>query len=403
MTGASPGRLPRHALILAFAIFVVGFGTNVSTPFLAEYRDRLDLGPSATMSIFVTYVFGILTALLVIGPLSDRWGRRPIVIPFTLLSAIASLIIIPGRNSFLLLLLGRVLLGVVSGAVLAIGAAWMQEIVGPGEEMRAAVWASVTGFIGFGAGPVISALFDWFEWSPLILPFFVHVALILCSLVMLVTVPETHQRPDPPPPFRIRIGVPAESRSDFFRIVVPPAMWVFAFPSTSFALFPVLIGESIPDRQVLIAAVSGVITAWSAVMSRPTLLRLGARRTLPLALAMGTVGYIFGTVGFASGWWGLLVPAAFCLGAASGMITGACLTLIGEMSSDAERGSLSSAFYFVAYTGMAMPLIVTSLTAIVGSTSTALLIITAAASVVTVLVWRTTAKLVPPAATGTHL
>lgn len=331
------------------------------------------------MSIFVTYVLGILTALLVIGPLSDRFGRRPIVIPFTLVSALASLVIIPGRNSFALLLIGRVLLGVVSGAVLAIGAAWMQELVGEGQEMRASVWASVTGFIGFGAGPVVSAIFDWMEWSPLILPFFVHVGLIVASLLLLVTVPETHPRPEPPPPFRIRIGVPAESRSDFFRVVVPAALWVFAFPSTSFALFPVLIGESIPDRQVLIAAVSGVITAWSAVMSRPTLMRLGARRTLPVAMAMGTTGYVFGTVGFATGWWGLLAPAALCMGAASGMITGACLTLIGEMASDAERGSLSSAFYFLAYIGMAMPLLVTALASVFNSTSVALLVITVAA------------------------
>jgi hypothetical protein len=38
---------------LTAGIFVVAYGTNVSTPFLVEYRRRLDLTESATVAIFV--------------------------------------------------------------------------------------------------------------------------------------------------------------------------------------------------------------------------------------------------------------------------------------------------------------------------------------------------------------
>ena len=51
--------------MVAVAIFVVTYGTNVSTPFLVLYRDRLRLSDNQTMAIFVVYVAGIILALLV--------------------------------------------------------------------------------------------------------------------------------------------------------------------------------------------------------------------------------------------------------------------------------------------------------------------------------------------------
>ena len=54
----------RPVTLLSLGLFAVAYGTNVSTPFLVLYRDRLDLSPSQTMAIFVVYVAGILATLL---------------------------------------------------------------------------------------------------------------------------------------------------------------------------------------------------------------------------------------------------------------------------------------------------------------------------------------------------
>ena len=102
--------MSRNALIVAVGMFLVGYGTNVSTPFLVLYKDRLDLGQSATMGIFTVYVVGIMGTLVIAGPLSDRFGRRALVLPFSALSAFASIVLIFGRDDFVLLLFGRFLL-----------------------------------------------------------------------------------------------------------------------------------------------------------------------------------------------------------------------------------------------------------------------------------------------------
>lgn len=377
--------MSRNALTLAAAIFIVGYGTNVSTPFLILYKRRLDLGASATMSIFVVYVIGILGTLMIIGPVSDRYGRRPVVLPFTLLSGVASLLLIPGRDSLALLLFGRFLLGAVSGAVLAIGAAWMLELMGREQAMRAAVVATTVSYLGFGSGPVLSAAFEWFNASPLVSPFIVHMALVVAIVALLLRVPETHPPQQPRQPLRLNFGVPNEARRTFLRLIVPPALWVFSFPSAGFALFPVLLSDSISGAEVTLAAASGAITAISGVSARPVLTMLGPRATLRIAMAVGTIGYVFGTLAFATGGWVLVLPAAFCLGAASGMITSAALTLIGQIADDESRGSISGTFYLLAYPGMAMPLIITGLAALIGSTSAALAVVTVAAACAAVL------------------
>ena len=360
----------------------------MSTPFLVLYRDRLSLGPSATVGIFVVYVGGILSALALVGPLSDRWGRRAIVLPTTVISALASLVLIAGRDSYPLLLAGRLMLGVASGAVLAIGAAWLQELMGKGEEMRAALLATIIGFLGFGIGPVVSAIFEAFDAAPLIAPFLFHVALVVAALIGIWPTRETIIAPNPAPPFRLRFGIPDQARSEFLRIVVPAALWVFAFPSTAFALFPVLVSDSVPGFEVAVAATSGLITSWSAMMSRPVLARIAPRKAMPVAMWVGVAGYLLGTGAFAFGWWPLVLPAAFFLGAASGVLASGSLTLVGEMADDDQRGSLTGTFYLTAYPAMSMPLIITALGAVMGSISGALLVVTVVGSGAAVLVTR---------------
>lgn len=363
-------------------IFVVAYGTNVSTPFLVEYRRRLDLTESSTVAIFVVYVVGILGALLLAGSMSDRFGRRPVVIPMTALSGVASLVMIAGRNDLVWLLFGRFLLGAVSGAVLGVGTAWLLELYGPGEEQRAAVRTTLVTFAGFGLGPVTSAVMFWLLPAPLVLPFVIHATAAFIVIVVMLQIPETHQA-DAGRRIRVSLGVPPAARRAFVIVIVPAAVWVFGFPSAGFALFPVLVSDSISVSDVTVAAAAGALTAWAGIMARPLVIWIGPRAALPFGMAMGTAGYVAGTVAFGADLWPLVLIAAPLLGAASGTITVSCLSLIGIMADDARRGSLTSTFYLLAYPGMAMPLLITTL-AELGSTSGVLIGVSMVAACCTV-------------------
>lgn len=335
------------------------------------------------MLIFTVYVVGIIGTLPLAGPLSDRFGRRAVVIPFTVLSALSSLVLVLGRDEFAFLLLGRFLLGVVSGAVLGVSAAWLQELLGPSGAQRAAVMSTLITFGGFGIGPPISALFDALLPNPLVLPFVLHAVATLVVLPALVAVPETTDPSTRPSRVVIDLGVPAAARPLFWRIVVPAAVWVFAFPSTSFALFPVILSDAIPDAEVWVAAISGVVTAWAGMLARPLLNVVRPRVALILGMSMGGTGYLLGTIAFATDAWPLLMPAAALLGCAAGTITAGALGVLAAIADPTTRGALNSTFYLLAYPSMAMPIAITGLGALVGLT-TALVVATSAVVVVVV-------------------
>ncbi|MEL6893000.1 MAG: MFS transporter [Actinomycetota bacterium] len=391
---------------LAAALFVVAWGTNVSTPLILRYQDRLALSNSGAVAIFSVYVAGILLALLFAGRLSDRYGRRPIVVPFTLLSGVGSLVMVVGRDELFVLFAGRFLLGLVSGATLSVGTAWLNELVIPPadfgegvrddeqgrehggahgepgaavERLRLAGIVTVLLYIGFGFGPVTSALWDRWLPEPLIWPYVVHAVACVVVAAAVATLPETTPA-EPTVSLRPALGVPRPSRREFRRLVVPAAVWVFGFPSVSFALFPVVLREAIGGADVLVAGAIGSLTAVAVLLSRPIVQRSGdARRALVAGGAIGVVGYTVGTVAFVTGAWWLAPAGAVLLGAASGVLMSAGLAIADELAHVDRRGTLSATFYLVAYSGMTMPLVLTGVGG-VASTTTALVGVTVAAA-----------------------
>ncbi|NNF54156.1 MAG: MFS transporter [Acidimicrobiales bacterium] len=356
----------RQQRILAAGLFVVAWGTNVSTPLILRYQDRLSLSDTGAVGIFTIYVIGILFSLLFAGRLSDRFGRRPVILPFTCLSGIASLTLVLGRNSLLLLLLGRLLLGAVSGAVLSVGTAWLSELNEGGstavERLRLAGVTTAMIYVGFGFGPITSALYERFGSSPLMVPYVFHAVVTFAVVAAMIKVPET-KRADPDMSLRPQVGVPAISRREFLGVLAPAAIWVFGFPSTSFALFPVILRDAVGSgSDVLVAGVTGTLTALSALLSRPVLRRVGnARNSLLVGLRIGVAGYVVGTLAFVTDLWQLVPLAAVLMGSASGIILTAGLALTDAIADDTNRGALSATYYFAAYCGMAMPVIITLL------------------------------------------
>src|SRR5665213_2972901 len=71
----------RSWLAVAAVMFGVGWGANQFTSLLIAYHQHLGLALSLNEALFGVYALGLIPALLVGGPASDRWGRRTVVRP----------------------------------------------------------------------------------------------------------------------------------------------------------------------------------------------------------------------------------------------------------------------------------------------------------------------------------
>ena len=70
----------RYLLIVLFIIPLSGMGTDIYVPSLPAISDAFHISTTLAQTSVAVYIFGYGMGQLVIGPISDHYGRKPIVI-----------------------------------------------------------------------------------------------------------------------------------------------------------------------------------------------------------------------------------------------------------------------------------------------------------------------------------
>lgn len=343
---------------MALALFSVAFGTNVATPLLLIYEQRLDLSAWMVTALFAVYPIGLAPALTYAGPASDVLGRRAVMLPGLLLSGAASLVMMFGSDSLPMLFAGRFLLGAVSGLVFVVASAWMQEL-GSDDPMRTARFVGVVLYGGFGIGPFIGGVLGQWSDRPLVWPYLVHLMLVVAGLAVMAAVPETVSRSRRS--IRPRLGIPPGSATEFWRVVIPTALGVFGFPSLMFGLFPILLRPAMASIAVFVTGLVFIVSMGFIIPAQAWVGRVGPYRAAPVGLVLGTVGTLLGLIAFATDAWGFLLPASLAMGTASGLCMTAGLRFVDLLTSADQRGALTGSFYAAAYVGMTTPLVASTI------------------------------------------
>ena len=232
---------------IAFAMFAVGWGANQFSPMLIVYRHELQLTAGEVAGLFLVYALTLIPGLLVGGPASDRFGRRPVVWPFVALSPLATLLLVLGPRSLAVIAAGRALAGLCSGVVFGAATAWVQEVSpddGPGQGLSARRSALAL-TAGFGLGPVVAAVFAQWAADPLVVPYLPHLVIGVAAAIVLAGAPATR-------PARTQVAgrrwPPAAVRTRRFWLAVAPASWL-VFGSVALAI--VVLPEEVTSARTL--------------------------------------------------------------------------------------------------------------------------------------------------------
>ena len=255
VTRGSPGTWLR----IAFAMFAVGWGANQFSPMLIVYRHELRLTAGEVAGLFLVYALTLIPGLLVGGPASDRFGRRPVVWPFVALSPLATLLLVLGPRSLAVIAAGRALAGLCSGVVFGAATAWVQE-VSPDDGLSARRSALAL-TAGFGLGPVVAAVLAQWAADPLVVPYLPHLVIGVAASVILGGTPATR-------PARTQVArrrwPPAAVRTRRFWLAVAPAS-PLVFGSVALAI--VVLPEEVTSARTLSAGFAGLMTALSFAAS----------------------------------------------------------------------------------------------------------------------------------------
>ena len=380
-------RSPGAWLRIAFAMFAVGWGANQFSPMLIVYRHELRLTAGEVAGLFLVYALTLIPGLLVGGPASDRFGRRPVVWPFVALSPLATLLLVLGPRSLAVIAAGRALAGLCSGVVFGAATAWVQE-VSP-EDGLSARRSALALTAGFGLGPVVAAVLAQWAGDPLVVPYLPH--LVIGGAAAVVLGRSRERRPGPRQAGRggqarggqARGGQARSGQARSERRRWPPAavrtrrFWLAVAPASplvfgSVALAIVVLPEEVTSAHPLSAGFAGLMTALSfaaGVAVQPFARRLRDMLTGVVAgLACAAAGAAVGIAAVAAADRVLAGAAAVFLGLAYGLCLVSGLRQAEHMASPDERGAVIACYYALAYLGFAVPYLVAGLGALAGKT-----------------------------------
>lgn len=339
-------------------MFAVGWGANQFAAMLLVYRDEDGASSEAVTALFGAYALGLIPALLIVAPISDRIGRRVILRPVLVLSIIATVILIVGGDNLALLLLGRLLAGIASGAAFAPGTAWIKELSTDrpaGTGARRAAWALSA---GFGSGPLVAGIVAQWLPAPTVLPYVPHLVLMVLIVAVSWNAPEVQTTPVGSGPRRATEVWTAMRSRPFLLGVVLTAPWVFGAATISFATLPTFV--DIAAAPVAVVGSLAGLTLWTGVAVQPIGKRLGdPRRIIIVGLLAAAAGLMTGIFLSATGQAWLVVPAAMLLGTAYGLILVGGLTTVEALAHPDDLGTLNAVFYSLTYIGFSAPLLST--------------------------------------------
>ena len=364
---------PRAWLAVAAVMFAVAWGGNEFTPLLVLYREVGHFSAVTVDALLAAYVLGIIPALLLGGPLSDRYGRRPLLLPAAPVALVGSLVLAAGDSSAALLATGRVLCGVALGLVMAVGTTWVKELTDAaaiasgvpdgGSGARRAGLALTLGFL-VGAG-VAAVLAQWAPW-PTHTAYLLHAVLAVAAGAWVLGVPETRMAPDGAARGRLRddLRVPAVAHRRFLRVVVPVAPWVFGCAGSAYAVLPGLVSASAGSAPI---AFSGLMTVLGLgcgvgiqVLGRLIDTRHSARASV-VAMSIVVVGMGFGAYAAARLDLPTALVAAAVLGAGYGLALVAGLSEVQRIATPDDLAGLTAVYYSITYVGFCVPVALAAL------------------------------------------
>ena len=186
---SSPIRWPL-VVVLASLGAVAPVATDLYLPGLPAMGDSLDAGPSAVQLTLTAFLVGLACGQLVMGPLSDHFGRRrPLVASATV--CVAAGVVCALAPTLPVLLAGRLLQGFAGAGGMVIGRAVIADLV----TGRAAAKAFTLMITVGGVAPVLAPLAGSLLADPVGWRGMLWTVTGLCAVMLagvLLVLPETH-------------------------------------------------------------------------------------------------------------------------------------------------------------------------------------------------------------------
>ncbi|WP_430334447.1 MFS transporter [Rhodococcus sp. ACT016] len=364
----------RHFHGIGYVLTILLLGTNMPTALYGVYRSEFGFSPVTQTAIFAVYAAALVPTLFLFGPLSDRIGRRPILMA-ALLAGVVGAAVLAAAHSTAWLFAGRILQGISVGACSAAGTAALLEHVPARNPVRAARAATASTALGAALGPLFAGAVAEYLPYPTVLPYALFAVALLPGVVAMILLPKPTGATRTTGGRLIELPrIPRDIRRVFLLATFPSAV-AWAAVGLFQSVVPSWISEMLGVSNLLIGAGTAAL-----VMSCSVVTQLSMRGLDPVVAQRIGLGSMF------AGMVGVFVvdrvrslPLLFVVAVAVGVGHGFAFaggmqrvgTAIATRARDAG-GAVLAAFFTLTYVGTGVPAVAAGLLMTYQGTSAAI-------------------------------
>lgn len=316
--------MKRTAWLAAWPVLAVFVLSNAPTPLYVLWQRELGFSAGVLTVVFACYIAGLLAALLVAGVVSDRIGRKPVLLPALALGIVAC-VLFATAGSVLVLAVARFLTGVAVGAAVSAGMAVVHDVA-PGQGKTAALASSTAMVLGAGLGPLLAGVASETLPGPTVTIFLAEIVLLVSAAVVVARLP----LPRPVSTIRTWIRIPQVHPGGRSAVLRGIAVFAPGITATSFVLSlgPSVLTELLGTTNRIVAGALAFVMFLGATGVQFAVRGLPVRAILLSGAASTTAGMVALVVSLQTSSPALLAVAAVLAGAGQGMGQFGGLTLI---------------------------------------------------------------------------
>jgi DHA1 family tetracycline resistance protein-like MFS transporter len=299
---------PLLLIFLIVLVNLVGFGIII--PLLPFYATRLGASPLEVGWLFASFSVAQLLAAPVLGDLSDRYGRRPVLIA-SLLGTVASFVLLAVARTVPVLFVARIVDG-LSGGNISTARAYIGDVTTEANRARGYGLIGAAFGIGFVAGPAVGGALSRLSYAA---PAWAAAGVAAGAAVLAWRLlPETAHRVSARRAAGWRDLPDLLARPGVGRLLVVDFLYWASISvyQTAFALFGARrFGFDVSQTGYVLALVGAIGVVVQVAAVGPVVRRLGEHRTLVAGLVLAGGGLLAASVAHRVGAFVLaLLPAA---------------------------------------------------------------------------------------------
>ncbi len=341
----------KNIYIITGILFLITSAVNLEMPLFKQYAENENFGVGMVGFAFASYIGGLIPTSLLFGGLSDKIGKKKVLIIALILSTCSVLTITVFPNLYALFI-ARILVGSAVALSISTGSSFLSEIFKTNKETNSSNLVALSTTLGFGGGALFTSIVLVFYKTLVPLTYWMVLFISLLWIFITLSIPES------------KID---ESKKMLRLPLFPKGAFKFNFSIALFWASTGIVISIIPSQisKFNLGGWSGLslfLINGTGALFLPLAKRIPIKKSLSIAYFLLPIGFSILTLGSINGILTLVLMGCSIIGAVSyGFGYFGTLAGVSKLNPN-EKPRVVSGYLLFAYIGFGLPSIILGLT-----------------------------------------